>query len=110
MRPVDLWRYVRNTEKTVVPGTVAMRVQGMGILRKLPRWLQNRIVEHGSRTDPYMRLDPEPFEAAVFPYAQHFVTTTYPTATSMRTAEDLERAVDEMNDMLGAVGESACDA
>lgn len=307
MRPADLRRYVRNTEKTVVPGTVAMRVQGMGILRKLPRWLQNRIVEHGSRTDPYMSfivepyavflafevtdpdaagrllppgyrlhpsamfadtparpcaivsafnvhtnvfwgsrvefylmaenaetgllswiieeyesnapsydpasgfalpstshsvvstsyrgevivemssersgnglslvaditravrtpldqrvwvegnlsvdygsdlqqstkpfglifdpgemaealklplddislcvntfgrglLDPKPFEVAVFPYAQHFVTTTYPTATSMRTAEDLERAVDEMNDMLGGPNEGACDS
>lgn len=307
MRSEDLRRYVRNTEKTVVPSTVAMRVQGMGVLRKLPRWLQNRIVEYGSRTDPCMSfivepyavflafevtdpgaaeqllppgyrlhpsamfegtparpcaivsafnvhtnvfwgsrvefylmaenaetgllswiieeyesnapsydpasgfalpstshsvvstsyrgevivemssersgnglslvaditrgvrtpldqrvwvegnlsvdygsdlqkftkpfglifdpgemaealklpledialcansfgrgmLDPKPFEAAVFPYAQHFVTTTYPTATSMRTAEDLERAVSEMNDRLGAAGEGACDA
>jgi hypothetical protein len=54
-------------------------------------------------------LDPRPFEVAVFPYAQHFVTTTYPTATSMRTAEDLERAVTELNDKLGAPGEGACD-
>lgn len=46
-------------------------------------------------------LDPQPFEAAVFPYAQHFVTTTYPTGTSMRSAEDLERAVTEMNEKLG---------
>lgn len=306
MRPEDLRRYIRNTERTVVPGTVAMRVQGMGILRHLPRWLQNRIVERGSRTDPYMSfivepyavflafevtdpdaaarllppgyqlhpsamfidtparpcaivsafnvhtnvfwgsrvefylmaenaetgllswiieqyesdapsydpksgfalpstsravvttsyrgevivemrseqtesglslvadtsrgvrtaldqrvwvegnlsvdygsdlqqstkpfglifdpgemaealklpledislctntfgrgmLDPKPFEVAVFPYAQHFVTTTYPTATSMRTAEDLERAVNEMNDTLGALEEGACE-
>ena len=29
MRPADLRRYVRNTEKSVVPSTVAMRVQGM---------------------------------------------------------------------------------
>ncbi len=55
-------------------------------------------------------LDPTPFEAAVFPYAQHFVTTTYPTATSMRTAEDLELAVNELNDTLGAAGEGACEA
>lgn len=54
-------------------------------------------------------LDPKPFEAAVFPYAQHFVTTTYPTATSMRTADDLERAVSEMNDKLGAARENACE-
>jgi hypothetical protein len=45
-------------------------------------------------------LDPMPFEAACFPYAQHFVTTSVPTATSLRTAEDLERAVDEINDEL----------
>ncbi len=55
-------------------------------------------------------LDPKPFEAAVFPFAQHFVTTSYPTATSMRTAEDLEAAVNELNDKLGAPGEDACEA
>lgn len=55
-------------------------------------------------------LDPRPFEVAVFPYAQHFVTTTYPTATSMRTAEDLERAVSELNDKLGAAEEGECQA
>ena len=302
----DLRRYVRNTEKTVVPGTVAMRVQGMGFLRKLPRPLQQYIVDRGSRTDPYMSfivepyavflafeitdtqaadhllppgyslypsamfidtparpcaivsafnvhtnvfwgsrvefylmaencqtgllswiieeyesnapsydpssgfslpstshsvvttsyrgevivdmasektgnglalvadigngvltaldqrvwvegnlsvdyggelqestkpfslifdpgemaqalklplddislctntfgqgmLAPQPFEAAVFPYAQHFVTTTYPTATSMRTAGDLESAVNELNDKLGTAGENTCE-
>ncbi len=45
-------------------------------------------------------LHPMPFEAACFPYAQHFVTTSVPTATTMRTAEDLERAVTELNDKL----------
>ncbi len=53
-------------------------------------------------------LDSEPFEIAVFPYAQHFVTTTYPTATSMRTAEDLERAVSELNDEFGGSGDETC--
>jgi hypothetical protein len=47
-------------------------------------------------------LDPMPFEVACFPYAQHFVTTSTPTATTMRTAEDLERAVDELNEELSA--------
>lgn len=47
-------------------------------------------------------LDPKPFEAACFPYAQHFVTTGVPTATTMRTAEDLERAVGELNEKLSA--------
>lgn len=45
-------------------------------------------------------LAPTPFEAACFPYAQHFVTTSVPTATSMRTAEDLERAVSDLNENL----------
>jgi hypothetical protein len=47
-------------------------------------------------------LDPAPFEVAVFPYAQHFITTSVPQATSMRTAEDLERAVNELNDEMSA--------
>lgn len=46
-------------------------------------------------------LDPVPFEAACFPYAQHFVTTSTPTATTMRTAEDLEAAVERVNGELG---------
>lgn len=43
-------------------------------------------------------LDPKPFEVACFPYAQHFVTTSVPTATSMRTAGDLERALSDINE------------
>ena len=53
-------------------------------------------------------LDPKPFEAACFPYAQHFVTTSVPTATSMRTAEDLERAVTEINEKMNAPQETDC--
>jgi len=49
-----------------------------------------------------------PFEAACFPYAQHFVTTSVPTATSMRTAEDLEQAVNELNDKMNAPQETEC--
>jgi len=45
-------------------------------------------------------LDLIPFEAACFPYAQHFVTTSVPTATTMRTAEDLEQAVNDINDKM----------
>ncbi len=45
-------------------------------------------------------LNPMPFEAACFPYAQHFVTTSVPTATSMRTAEDLEQAVTDFNEKM----------
>jgi hypothetical protein len=53
-------------------------------------------------------LDPMPFEAACFPYAQHFVTTSVPTATSMRTAEDLEQAVNEISDKMNAPQETDC--
>lgn len=53
-------------------------------------------------------LNPAPFEAACFPYAQHFVTTSVPTATSMRTAEDIEKAVNDINDKMKAPKESQC--
>jgi hypothetical protein len=53
-------------------------------------------------------LDLVPFEAACFPYAQHFVTTSVPTATSMRTAEDLEQAVIEISDEMNAPQEADC--
>jgi hypothetical protein len=53
-------------------------------------------------------LDPKPFEVACFPYAQHFVTTSVPTATAMRTAEDLEKAVNEINNKMNAPEETDC--
>jgi hypothetical protein len=34
--------------------------------------------------------------------AEHFVTTSVPTATSMRTAEDLEQAVNGINNKMKA--------
>lgn len=64
MHPADLRRYIENTEKTVVPATVATRVQGIGVLRRLPKWLQSYIIDRGSRTDPYMSFIVEPY--AVF--------------------------------------------
>jgi len=54
-------------------------------------------------------LNPVPFEAACFPYAQHFVTTSVPTATTMRTAEDLEKAVNEISDWMNAPQETDCE-
>lgn len=58
-------------------------------------------------------LDSQPFEVACFPYAQHFVTTSTPTATDMRTADDLEDAVANLSEKLmgmsPAEGESQCD-
>jgi hypothetical protein len=53
-------------------------------------------------------LDTQPFEVACFPYAQHFVTTSVPTATSMKTAEDLETAVNEINERMNAPEDTDC--
>jgi len=64
MEPKELRRYIKATERTVVPATVATRVQGIGVLRKLPQRLQHYIIERGSRTDPYMSFVVEPY--AVF--------------------------------------------
>jgi hypothetical protein len=41
-------------------------------------------------------LAAEPFEAACFPYAQHFLTTSFPRATPITHADDLEEAVSEI--------------
>ncbi|WP_439594210.1 hypothetical protein [Microbacterium sp.] len=38
-------------------------------------------------------LDEVPFEVACFPYAQHFLTTSYPRPTSIRDRDDLDAAV-----------------
>jgi hypothetical protein len=53
-------------------------------------------------------LNPMPFEVACFPYSQHFVTTSVPTATSMKKAEDLEQAVNEINYKMNAPQETEC--
>lgn len=43
-------------------------------------------------------LDSKPFEAAYFPYAQHFLTTNFPAATSLKNAADLEREATEISE------------
>lgn len=53
-------------------------------------------------------LSPLPFEAACFPYTQHFVTTIVPRSTSMRTAEDLEQAVIEFNTQMNPAQDQDC--
>jgi len=53
-------------------------------------------------------LDPRPFEVACFPYAQHFVTTSVPMATSMRTAEDLEQSVTQINEKMNEIFDTEC--
>lgn len=64
MQPDELQRYIKATERVILPATVATRVQGIGILRSLPRWLQKLIIDRGSRSDPYMSFVVEPY--AVF--------------------------------------------
>jgi hypothetical protein len=43
-------------------------------------------------------LDSKPFEAAYFPYAQHFLTTSFPTATLLKNAADLEREATKISE------------
>jgi hypothetical protein len=42
-------------------------------------------------------LAPEPFEACCFPYAQHYLTTSFPTSSPIRDREGLEQAVATLN-------------
>jgi hypothetical protein len=53
-------------------------------------------------------LDPKPFEVACFPYAQHFVTTSVPTATSIRTADELEQAVNDISNKMNEPEDKDC--
>jgi len=64
MRPKDLRRYIKTTEKMVVPEKVATTTQGSAMLRKLPLRLQRYIAERGARSNPYMSFIVEPY--AVF--------------------------------------------
>ncbi|UCB60978.1 MAG: hypothetical protein JSW72_02665, partial [Candidatus Bathyarchaeota archaeon] len=64
MQAKDLRRYIKTTEKMVVPAKVASTTQGSALLRKLPLRLQRYIVKRGARTNPYMSFVVEPY--AVF--------------------------------------------
>jgi hypothetical protein len=46
-------------------------------------------------------LASEPFEACCFPYAQHYLTTSFPAASAIRDREGLERAAKELSPDLG---------
>jgi hypothetical protein len=61
MRVEDLRRYIKNTEKMVVPEKVATTTMGGALLRKLPLRLQRYIVNRGARTNPYMSFVVEPY-------------------------------------------------
>ena len=64
MQPEDRQRYIKATERMVVPERVATTTQGSAMLRKLPLRLQRYIAERGARSNPYMSFIVEPY--AVF--------------------------------------------
>jgi hypothetical protein len=53
--------FIRITEKSVTPAKVAKVFQGAELLRRLPRTLQQKIMENGARTDPYISFIVEPY-------------------------------------------------
>jgi hypothetical protein len=61
MQAKELLRYIKTTEKMVVPAKVASATQGSALLRKLPLRLQRYIVNRGARTNPYMSFVVEPY-------------------------------------------------
>jgi hypothetical protein len=83
LRIEELRRCIKATEKAVDPATVAFRVQGSGLLRRLPLWLQRRIADRGARIDPYMSFVVEPYATFLPP-----------------VRADLERAVAGLSDEL----------
>jgi hypothetical protein len=56
-------------------------------------------VSIGTNTFGSEWLAAEPFEAACFPYAQHFLTTSFPKETPIRDRASLERALREAADL-----------
>jgi len=55
-------------------------------------------LEISSNTYGKQFLDSKPFEAAYVPYAQHFLTTNFPAATSLKNAADLEREATKISE------------
>ena len=53
--------FIKMTEKLVTPSKVATIFKGSEMLRKLPQFLQKRIMENGSKKDPYMSFIVEPY-------------------------------------------------
>ncbi len=57
--------------------------------------LDNVAIEHN--TFGSSMVAPEPFEACCFPYAQHFLTTSFPKESALANRADLEAAVAAFN-------------
>jgi hypothetical protein len=53
--------FIKITEKLVTPKKIATVFQGAEMLRKLPRFLQKKIMENGAKTDPYISFIVEPY-------------------------------------------------
>ncbi len=54
-------KFIKFTEKLVTPRKVATIFQGAEFLRKLPRFMQKKIMENGAKTDPYISFIVEPY-------------------------------------------------
>lgn len=54
-------KFIKLTEKLVTPKKVATIFQGAEFLRKLPKFLQKKIMENGAKTEPYISFIVEPY-------------------------------------------------
>lgn len=54
-------KFIKFTEKMVTPKKVATIFQGAEFMRRLPRFLQKKIMENGAKTDPYISFIVEPY-------------------------------------------------
>jgi hypothetical protein len=45
-------------------------------------------------------LAQQPFEALCFPFAQHFLTTSFPTENPIKNEADLEKAFKQFNESM----------
>jgi hypothetical protein len=64
--------------------------------------LEDVQIAHNSFGD-YM-LEQTPFEVCCFPFAQHFLTTSFPIVSSIKNEADLEAAVKAFNEKLDSNG------
>ncbi|MFK7804295.1 MAG: hypothetical protein AB8G95_21855 [Anaerolineae bacterium] len=60
--------------------------------------LDEVVIDHNTFGDKM--LAPQPFEALCFPFAQHFLTTSFPIVTSIKNEDDLVNAVKAFNAKL----------
>lgn len=54
-------KYVKNVEKRIEPKKVSMAYQGAEFLKKLPLFIQKKIIGSGTQKDPYMGFVVEPW-------------------------------------------------